>query len=312
MITRLSYNKENNKGVALITAMMIVAVTSIISTNLLWDNILDTRRTMTTLNRDQAIQVALGAESWIMKLLRDDALSSQSDHLNELWAKDLPALPIDGGEIFGVITDLQSKFNVNNLVTSDGKINQNQLEQFQRLLKILNIQTNIAAEIIDWIDPDQYPTFPGGAEDDNYTKLTPPYRAANQPMISASELLSLNSVDAYIYKTLKPHITALPVTTKINVNTASQKVLESLDAGITKNDTQRLVQERMPSGYADITNSFKSLLLPENLTNISNNSNYFQLKLMIRIDTTTMTMFSNIKRDQNGNTSISMRSFGSI
>ena len=31
--------KENNKGVALITAMMIVAITGIISTNLLWDNI---------------------------------------------------------------------------------------------------------------------------------------------------------------------------------------------------------------------------------------------------------------------------------
>ena len=70
MTNRLSFNKENNKGVALITAMMIVTVTGIISTNLLWDNILDTRRTMTTLNRDQAIQVALGAESWIMKLLR--------------------------------------------------------------------------------------------------------------------------------------------------------------------------------------------------------------------------------------------------
>ena len=130
MTNRLSFNKENNKGVALITAMMIVAVTGIISTNLLWDNILDTRRTMTTLNRDQAIQVALGAEGWIMKLLRDDALNSQSDHLNEFWAKNLPVLPIDGGEIFGEITDLQSKFNVNNLVTTDGKINQNQLEQF--------------------------------------------------------------------------------------------------------------------------------------------------------------------------------------
>ena len=131
-------------------------------------------------------------------------------------------------------------------------------------------------------------------------------------MITISELLSLNSVDAYIYNTLKPFITALPVTTKINVNTAASLVLESLDAGITKNDTQRLTQERMPSGFSNITNSFKSLLLPENLTNISNKSNYFQLKLMIRIDTVTMTMFSNIKRDQNGNTSISMRSFGGV
>ena len=144
-----SFYKSNNKGVALITAMMIVAITGIISTNLLWDNILDSRRTMTTLNRDQAIQVALGAESWIMKLLSEDALNTQSDHLNEFWAKDLPALPIDGGNIFGQVTDLQSKFNLNNLIQADGSIDQGQFEQFQRLLKTLNIETDITAEIVD-------------------------------------------------------------------------------------------------------------------------------------------------------------------
>ena len=310
MKNNYSFYKSNNKGVALITAMMIVAITGIISTNLLWDNILDSRRTMTTLNRDQAIQVALGAESWIMKLLSEDALNTQSDHLNEFWAKDLPALPIDGGNIFGQVTDLQSKFNLNNLIQADGSIDQGQFEQFQRLLKTLNIETDITAEIVDWIDPDQYPTFPGGAEDDIYTKLTPPYRTANQPMISTSELLSLNSVDTYIYKTLKPFVTALPVKTRINVNTADSIILLSLDNGMTKNDVQRLIIERVPSGFSDIPSSFKSLLLPKNLTNISNNSNYFQLKLMIRIDTVTMTMFSSIRRDQNGNTSILMRSFG--
>ena len=129
-------------------------------------------------------------------------------------------------------------------------------------------------------------------------------------MVSTSELLSLNSVDTYIYKTLKPFVTALPVKTRINVNTADSIILLSLDNGMTKNDVQRLIIERVPSGFSDIPSSFKSLLLPKNLTNISNNSNYFQLKLMIRIDTVTMTMFSSIRRDQNGNTSILMRSFG--
>ena len=302
--------KDNNQGVALITAMMIVAITGIISSNLLWDNILDTRRTMTTLNRDQGVQIALGAESWILTLLKDDALNTKSDHLNEFWAKELPPLPIDGGEVYGEITDLQAKFNVNNLVTSEGEINEYSHNQFKRLLNILNINDNLASELIDWIDPDQYPTFPGGAEDDEYTKLIPPYRTSNQPMLSISELLSLKSITKSEYRILKEFITALPAPTKINVNTADQIIIESLDSGVTKNDAQRLTKERVPSGFNDTSNSFKSLLLPENLSKISSTTNYFQLKLMIRIDTVNITMFSVIKRNMNGDTIVIKRSFG--
>ena len=80
--------KGHNKGVALITAMMIVAITGIISSNLLWDNILDTRRTMTTLSRDQGVQIALGVESWILTLLKDDAVNTKSDHLRNFGQKN--------------------------------------------------------------------------------------------------------------------------------------------------------------------------------------------------------------------------------
>ena len=88
--------------------------------------------------------------------------------------------------------------------------------------------------------------------------------------------------------------------------------MESLGDGITKNDTQRLIKERDPSGFNDAANSFRSLLLPENLSKISGTTNYFQLKLIIRIDTVSITMFSVIKRDENGNAAILRRSFGVI
>jgi len=114
------------------------------------------------------------------------------------------------------------------------------------------------------------------------------------------------------YKTLAPYITAVPISTQINVNTAGSVILSSLDDGVTQNDIQRLINERNPSGYADIVTSFKPLLLPENLSNISNKSNYFQLKLLVNIDSITITMFTTIKREANGNTSVINRSFGTI
>ena len=81
-----------NRGVALITAMLISALAVMVATNLAWDNALDVRRTMMLLNRDQAVQIALGAESWIMNILREDLESTQTDHLGELWATQLPPL----------------------------------------------------------------------------------------------------------------------------------------------------------------------------------------------------------------------------
>ena len=92
-----------NRGVALITAMLIAALAAMVAANLAWDNALDVRRTMMLLNRDQAVQVALGAESWIMNILREDLEASQTDHLGELWAAQLPPLPIDNGEVFGTM-----------------------------------------------------------------------------------------------------------------------------------------------------------------------------------------------------------------
>ena len=77
---------KNNSGVAMITAMMIVAIVSLITINLLWENTLNTRKTISNINRDQAIQVAIGVESWIKELLIQDAKTSESDHLGEFWA----------------------------------------------------------------------------------------------------------------------------------------------------------------------------------------------------------------------------------
>ena len=58
-----------NSGVALITALLIMALVATLAYTLEWNNSLDVRRTIVMLNRDQAIQVALGAESWMSSIL---------------------------------------------------------------------------------------------------------------------------------------------------------------------------------------------------------------------------------------------------
>lgn len=298
------------RGVALITALLIMALISTLTYALEWNNALDLRRTVVMLNRDQAIQVALGAESWIQSMLRQDLEDSDADHLGEIWASDLPGLPIDGGELFGVIEDLQGRFNVNNLVASDGNIDQPSLEQFQRLLTALDIDPRFAGLAADWIDANQEAAFPDGAEDPIYTSLAPPYRAANQPLSSVSELAAIEGIDKVSMDVLLPHIVALPGRTGINVNTATGPVLQSLDEDFTAADVERLLEERQESGFGDIGKAFSSLVTPEVLNQLEETTNFFQLKVIVRIDTVRLTYFSILERGPRGDVTPILRSLG--
>ena len=309
MIRGRTYPKRN-RGVALITARLIVALAGIIAANLAWDNALDVRRTMVLLARDQAMQVALGAESWVSSILRQDLEDSETDHLGEIWASELPGLPIDGGDVFGEIQDLQGRFNINNLIGSNGAIDEEVLEQFRRLLVSLELDPRFAGITADWLDTDLDPSFPDGAEDSIYTGLTPPYRAANQALTRVSELAALEGMDKLTLDILLPHITALPGKTTINVNTATAPVLQSLGENVSVADVERLLGEREAAGFADVENTFQPIIDPEMLLEIGDRSRYFQLKVVVRIDTVRITLYSILQRSPRGDVAPIARSFG--
>ena len=304
--------RAKDRGVALITAMLITAMATMIAANLAWDNALDVRRTMVLLSRDQALQIALGAESWVIGILHQDLEDSQTDHLAEIWATELPGLPIEGGEVFGAVADLQGRFNINNLIDANGVIDEASLEQFRRLLNALGLDQRFAGIAADWLDHDIDASFPDGAEDSIYTGMIPPYRAANQALSSISELAALDGMDKLTFNTLQPHITALPGRTTINVNTATGAVLQSLDENMTLADVESLLAEREAGGFTDIQNSFASIVTPDVINQIDESTQYFQLKVVVRIDRVRITLYSVLQRGPRGNVTPILRSLGTI
>lgn len=302
---------QRNRGVALITALLIVALVGSLAYTLKWDNALDYRRTVVMLNRDQAVQVAIGAESWIQSILRRDLEESDTDHLGEIWASELPGLPIDGGEVFGDIEDLQGRFNVNNLIGEDGKIDPAALAQFQRLLQALGLDPRFAGITGDWIDADQDASFPDGAEDSIYTGVVPPYRAANQLLSNASELAAIEGMDKATLDILLPHIVALPGHTLINANTATGPVLQSLDEDITVADVESLMSERAEAGFSKIATSFEQYMESDEISRLLvETSDFFQLKVIVRVDTVRITYFSILERGPRGDVTPILRSLG--
>lgn len=305
------------RGVALITALLISALAGAVATNLAWDSALDARRTMVLLYRDQAIQVAVGSEGWVRTILKDDLASSSTDHLDEVWATEIPALPIDSeavqGQIWGSIEDLQGRFNINNLVGSDGTIDEAAYEQFERLLTALGLDTRLAASTVDWLDADQQETIPDGAEDPLYTSMTPAYRTADQNIANVTELAAIDGMDPLSFEVLLPHVVALPGRTAVNVNTATVPVLQSLGANITLGDAEGLVSARQEGGFIDYSDIFAPLVDPRLVQWITESSSYFQLKAVVQIDTVRVSLFTTMVRNsQTGDVTPILRSLGTI
>ncbi len=239
---------HRQRGAALITALLIMALVVAAGVAMAARQQLDIRRTANLLQRDQAYVFAEGAEVMASAVLtKDDA---KVDHWDEDWATPQPAIPFEGGVLAGGIEDLQGRFNLNNLVI-DGKRSNFDYERFKRLLQILKEKSesrevwdnaepaDLANAAVDWIDSDSEPS-PGGSEDTDYLQGERPYRTANTLLTSTSELLLVRGFTAPIYNQIAPYVTALPERTKMNVNTAKEEVLRAYAEDVSCIDMSKL------------------------------------------------------------------------
>lgn len=307
--------RRQRGGVAVLFAMLIVALTASVAAAVSYDMVLDTRRTQSLLWQEQARLVAYGAEDWVADVLRRDANETQDDHLGELWAQELPPLPVDGAGVQGVVAgrlaDLQSRFNLNNLVASDGRPDELELERFRRLLTLVQIDPQRADAVVDWMDGDNEIRFPSGAEDETYTTRIPALLTANRPFRSIGELSLIEGFDAEAMARLRPHVTALPARTIINANTATPLVLQALDDNVAAADIQRIVEERVDFGIDDPAVTFGGLLSADAIASLGLATNYFELRSVVRIGTVRFTMYSLLYRTEQGDVAVVVRSFGS-
>jgi len=307
--------RSAQRGVALITAVLMVALATILAVNVVYRGMLDQRRAGTLFALDQAFEVALGAEAWAAEVLQRDQQQTQGDNLTENWAKPLPPLPIEGGTVAGRLEDLQGRFNLNNLVFVDGTTNPAGVAQLARILISLDLEPGWASAMADWIDEDTQPGFPDGAEDSVYTGQNPPYLAANMPITRASEMLSLPGFGAERYAKLKPYVTALPVGTTLNVCTAPGIVLDALSENVREFglNPEDLVKRRgngcFPS-LADLRGALGDADYDKVKTSIAESSAYFGATVWVTIGTTDFTLYSLLVRGQGGLVRPQLRSFG--
>jgi general secretion pathway protein K len=317
MTTRSLHATRHQRGVALITAVLIVALATILAIDVTFRGMVDQRRSANLLAFDQGFEVALGAEAWAADFLRQDAQDSQQDHLGETWAQSMPPLPIDEGigTVEGRVEDLQGRFNLNNLVFADGTPNEPAIRQLERILTMVEVEPTWAAAIADWVDADVDPGFPDGAEDSAYTGMDPPHLAANMPVTRASELMVLPEFGIDRYRRLQPYVTALPVGTKLNVCTAPGVVLDSLSESQRQFslNPQDLVTRRKEACFPtleDIRGTLGQGAYDQVKDTLAESSSYFRATVWVTIGTTQFTLYSLLARGGAGSIQPVLRSFG--
>ncbi len=244
--------RRAQSGVALVTAVMIVAIAAAIAVQIAFAHQIWFRQMENVADRDATDWLRRGALHWASLALLEDAAQNSTDDLGESWAMGLPTLPVEGGTIRVSIEDAQGRFNLNSVV------NPASLQVFGRLLGVLQLNPLLANAVLDWIDSDSVAS-PGGAEDVDYLNLNPPYRAANRPMASVEELRLVRGFDARTVDALLPYVTVLPLAINdINVNTASPAVLAAL-TGIDLQSAQRIAEQRGSTAYKNVDEFTKKL-----------------------------------------------------
>jgi hypothetical protein len=74
--------RNRQRGVAVLMAVLVVAVGTVIAVNIMWEATLNIRRTESALAADQGLLYLQGAEAWAADILAQDLADSQEyDHI---------------------------------------------------------------------------------------------------------------------------------------------------------------------------------------------------------------------------------------
>ncbi len=232
-------NPSTQRGVALLTALMILALAALLAYGLMQQGTVALDRAAGAQRGAQARALADGLFDYALIALLRDAEGAQLDSRAEEWAKPLPPLPVPQGVVTGRLEDLNGRINLNGFASSDNPNQSGQtLKMLTRLLEVLKLNPQIAGRIQDAIDADD--SNIAGGEDVDFMSQRPASRAPNRALQHFSELRHLPGLSAQDYALLSRYVCTIDIAAPLNINTAEVPVLMSLDAGISAELAEKL------------------------------------------------------------------------
>ncbi|MEZ5714082.1 MAG: type II secretion system minor pseudopilin GspK [Paracoccaceae bacterium] len=208
------------RGFVLVNALVLVAALAAVAVFML------ARAEEARLRAGAAVEAAqLGLyldafEAQALQVLEEDGAGGVPiDSLSESWARPLPPVPLDRGQVSGEIVDLQGRFNINALANPGDELAR---ASFDRLALRLGLSPQVVEDIVEFLSP-------GGPEDARaYARADPPVRPVGGAILMREQLRQIPTLSERDYRRLEPFVAAVPGGLKLNVNTVSAEVLASV------------------------------------------------------------------------------------
>ncbi|WP_431080545.1 type II secretion system protein GspK [Pseudomonas thivervalensis] len=258
---------KRQRGVALISVLLVLSLALLLVGGLLRSHRLLLHSSAQQLQQVQLRQWGVAGEDWARVVLEDSGITpSGTVDLSQDWARLGPVLEGDGAELHIAIEDLSGRLNLNALLAL-GQIDQVSLGRWTRLLTLLDLPPLALPQV--------------------------------GPVQELSQLRLLPGVDGQTLRRLEPWVALLPKDARLNINTAPQLVLMSLDE-MAVGPAKALVEQRRHGPYASVQAFTNDPLLSGaglNSHGLGVSSRWFRITVSVTRGDSRLRLASDIERD---------------
>ena len=271
---------KRQRGVALISVLLVLSLALLLVGELLRSHRLLLHSSAQQLQQVQLRQLGLAGEDWARVVLESSGITPSGPvDLSQDWARLGPVLEVDGAELHIGIEDLSGRLNLNALL-AQGQIDQVTLGRWTRLLALLDLPPLALPQV--------------------------------GPVQESSQLRLLPGIDGQTLRRLEPWVVLLPKDARLNINTAPQRVLMTLD-GMETGAVQALANQRRNAPYASVQAFTNDPLLSGvglNSHGLGVGSRWFRITVSVIHADSRLRLASDIERDSvSGHWTVRQRRF---
>jgi len=309
-------NLKRQRGVAVITALLLTTLAVTIVASLFWQQQVQVRSMENQrlhLQTKWILRGALELSSLILKSRTGQAQTMTT--LDQVWTTPLAETRLDQyiererleNEVFnatlsGNLSDATARYNLNHLA-KNGLPDLEQVAIFRRLLTNLQLDPGLAvkaAQMVAAANPAPAAAGVPGAQ--------PQRAASNVPMglVQVDDLLAVPGFTREVVNRLHDFVIVLPAGVPVNVNTAPAEVLSALIENFSMAEATALVaqRKRIPFNNPDnmLLNVPGKVKMPG--ADMAVSSNYFLAQSRIRLDRAALDAESLIESNLSGQTTV--------
>lgn len=227
------------RGAAVVMVLFVLTLCTVLIAPLVWQLYALGKTSQVFAQREQAQWLLAGGTDWARVLLREDARTSSTDHLGELWATPLATTPVgaslgldaQAAWVQGTLVDAQSRFNLRNLGHDVGQA-QGWQQAWVRLCGLLGIA------------PDQAQAMA--------QQVAASTQAGQALPLQVQQWRGVGAFDENSVQQLQNLVVVLPRVTPINANTAPAELLYAVLDEISWPQAQQMVAQRQRIPYRDL------------------------------------------------------------